>query len=89
VVGVLPDRFDFGSIFSPGAKVDMFSPAILDDMRDWGNILALVGRIKPGVTVAQAQADSDSVLPHLYFNVKFAESLGFYKKPMQLMTLKE
>ncbi len=89
VVGVLPDRFDFGSIFSPGAKVDMFSPATLDDMRDWGNILALVGRIKPGVTVAQAQADSDSVLPHLYFNIKFADSVGFYKKPMQLMTLKE
>jgi predicted permease len=89
VVGVLPDRFDFGSVFSPGTKVDMFSPANLDDMRDWGNVLALVGRVKPGVTVAQAQADSVSVLPHLYFNVKSADSLGFYKKPMQLMTLKE
>ncbi len=89
VVGVLPDKFDFGSVFSPGTKVDMFSPANLDDMRDWGNILALVGRIKPGVTVAQAQADSDSVLPHLYFNVKAADSLGSYKKPMQLMILKE
>jgi len=89
VVGVLPDRFDFGSVFSPGTKVDMFSPANLDDMRDWGNVLALVGRVKPGVTVAQAQADSASVLPHLYFNVKSADSMGFYKKPMQLMTLKE
>jgi len=89
VVGVLPDKFDFGSVFSPGTKVDMFSPANLDDMRDWGNILALVGRIKPGVTVAQAQADSDSVLPHLYFNVKYPDSLGSYKKPMQLMNLKE
>ena len=89
VVGILPDRFDFGSVFSPGTKVDMFSPANLDDMRDWGNVLALVGRIKPGVTVAQAQADSDSVLPRLYFTVKSADSLGFYKRPMQLMTLKE
>ena len=89
VVGVLPDRFDFGSVFSPGTKVDMFSPANLDDMRDWGNVLALVGRVKPGVTVAQAQADSASVLPHLYFNIKSADSLGFYKKPMQLVPLKE
>ena len=89
VVGVLPDRFDFGSVFSPGTKVDMFSPANLDDMRDWGNVLALVGRVKPGITVAQAQADSDSVLPRLYFTVKSADSLGFYKRPMQLMTLKE
>jgi len=89
VVGVLPDRFDFGSVFSPCTKVDMFSPANLDDMRDWGNILALVGRIKPGVTVAQAQADADSVLPRLYFSIKYADSVGFYKKPMQLMTLKE
>ena len=26
VVGVLPDTFDFGSVFSPGAKVDLFTP---------------------------------------------------------------
>jgi predicted permease len=90
VVGVLPDNFDFGSVFSPGAKIDMFTPANLDDMRDWGNILALVGRVKPGLTIGQAQADANIVLPHLYFNVKYPESLGNYKNaPMQLMTLKE
>jgi hypothetical protein len=44
VVGVLPDTFDFGSVFSPGAKADIYVPAILDDMRDWGNTLALIGR---------------------------------------------
>ena len=36
VVGVLPQNFDFGAILSPGSKVDLFTPAILDDMRDWG-----------------------------------------------------
>jgi hypothetical protein len=65
VVGVLPENFDFGSVFSPGTKVDLFTPAVLDDMRDWGNILALVGRMKPGVTIAQAQADADIVTPRL------------------------
>ncbi len=56
VVGVLPDTFDFGSVFSPGAKVDLFTPYIMDDFRDDGNDLALIGRLKPGVTLAQAQA---------------------------------
>jgi predicted permease len=90
VVGVLPANFDFGAIFSPGSKVDLFTPAILDDMRDWGNILAFVGRLKPGITIAQAQADSNIVLPRLYFNPKYPDSLGAYKKrPMQLETVKE
>ena len=90
VVGVLPASFDFGSVFSPGAKVDLFMPAVLDDMREWGNILALVGRLKPGVTVAQAQADVNIVTPRLYFNPKYADSLGAYaKRPMALMTVKE
>ncbi len=65
VVGVLPAAFDFGSVFSPGLKVDMFVPAIMDFWRTWGNTLALVGRLKPGVTVAQAQAESNILFPQL------------------------
>ena len=79
VVGVLPAGFDFGAVFAPGTKVDLFTPDVLDDMRDWGNILALVGRMKPGVSVGQAQADLKSVAPHLYFNTKYPNSSGFYK----------
>jgi predicted permease len=90
VVGVLPENFDFGSVFSPGAKVDLFTPVILDQIRPWGNTLALVGRIKPSVTVAQAQADANIVTPRLYFSPKYPDSLGAYKnRPMKLMTLKE
>jgi predicted permease len=91
VVGVLPESFDFGAVFSPGSKVDLFTPTTLDgDMHDWGNILALVGRTKPGVTVAEAQADANIVLPHLYFNVKNPQSIGAYKDPpMRLTMLKE
>ena len=48
VIGVLPETFDFGSVFSPGAKVDLFVPYIMDDFRDDGNDLALVGRLKAG-----------------------------------------
>ena len=78
VLGVLPETFDFGSVFAPGAKIDLYTPAILDDMRDWGNIMALVGRMKPGTTLAQAQAEADLLFPHLDFNVKHPEYGGGY-----------
>ena len=73
VVGVLPDTFDFGSVFSPGAKVDVFTPYIMDDFRDDGNDLALIGRLKPGVALAQAQREADELFPQLYFEHKHPE----------------
>src|SRR5262249_60268418 len=54
VVGVLPPTFDFGTVFSPGAKGDLFTPLTLDQQRNWGNIVTLIGRLKPGVTTSQA-----------------------------------
>src|SRR4030095_2434816 len=36
-----------------------------DDMRTWGNTLAVVGRLKPEVTVAQAQTEADVLFPQL------------------------
>jgi predicted permease len=79
VVGVLRDSFDFGAVFSPGAKVDLFTPLDLNQARDWGNIVTLLGRLKPGVTVAQARDDANRVAPDIYFNVKYPETLGRYK----------
>jgi predicted permease len=78
VVGVLPNSFDFGSVFSPGAKVDFFSPAIFSDMEDWGNTMALVGRLKPGVTLGLAQSEADSLFPQLHFNWKHPDWGGNY-----------
>jgi predicted permease len=65
IVGVLPSSFDFGSVFLPGARMDLYVPAFLDDMRTWGNTLAVVGRLKPGVTVGQAQVEADVLFPQL------------------------
>jgi predicted permease len=65
IVGVLPASFDFGSVFSPGMQVDFFVPAYMDFWRTWGNTLAVVGRLKPGVSLAQAQAESDLLFPQL------------------------
>ncbi len=78
VVGVLPETFDFGSVFSPGARVDMFTPVILDDMSDWGRVLAPIGRLKPGVSVAQAQTEANILGPELDFNVRRHVPKGFY-----------
>jgi len=78
VVGVLPETFDFGSVFSPGARVDMFVPAIPDDMRDWGSVFLLIGRLKPGVNVVKAQAEANVLAPELDFNIKYHVPKGYY-----------
>jgi predicted permease len=78
VIGVLPESFDFGSVFSPGYKVDLYTPVILDDIRDEGNTMALVGRLKPEVTVVQAQAEADLLFPTLHFSLKHPEYGGSY-----------
>ncbi len=67
VIGILPDTFDFGSVFSPGARVDLFVPYIMDYFRDDGNDLALIGRLNKGVTLPQAQSEADQLFPQLYF----------------------
>ena len=59
IVGVTPASFDFGAVFAPGKKVDLFVPAVMDFWNSWGNTLALVGRLKPGVTPTQAQDEAD------------------------------
>jgi predicted permease len=62
VVGVLPASFDFASTFSPTSRVDFLNPfPIADETDRWGNTLAMIGRLKPGVTVQAAQAELDVI----------------------------
>jgi len=89
VIGVLPANFDYGAVFSPGAKVDMFTPLDLDKERNWGNIVTLIGRLKPGVTFPQALDDAKRVAPNIYFNVKYPETLGRYKDNLIPVSLKD
>ena len=88
VVGVLPPSFDFGAVFSPGAKVDLFVPLDLDMERNWGNIVTLIGRLKPGVTVAQALDDATRVAPDMYFNTRYPQTRGRYKGDLIPVPLK-
>jgi predicted permease len=79
VVGILPESFDFGSVFSPGAGVDAFVPTVLDDIRRQGNTLALIGRLKPGVTTAQARSEAQTLFPRFYWSKSFPDSAGQYR----------
>lgn len=66
IVGVLPASFDFGSIFSPGSRIDLLTPfPICEQTSRWGNTLAVVGRLKPGVTLQSAQAEFDVIAPQV------------------------
>src|SRR5216683_753441 len=85
VVGVLPETFDFGAVFSPGAKVEIFVPQVMDDIRNQGNTLALIGRLKPGASVTQAQAEATVLFPKFYWSKKFPDSAGNYTaRPIEL-----
>ena len=66
VVGVLPASFDFASVFAPGSHFDLYFPFPLSpETNRWGNTMAMIGRLKPGVTAAQAQADTRTIAAQL------------------------
>jgi predicted permease len=66
VAGVLPERFDMGSVFAPGSHFDLYYPFPLsNETNRWGNTLAIVGRLKPGVTIGQARAEIQILGPQM------------------------
>jgi putative ABC transport system permease protein len=84
VVGVLPPSFDFSSMFSPGVTVDFLRPFAIGAQTDrYGNTLVILGRLKPGVTPPQAQADLDAVLATLKEEQPDRWGLGARLTPLQ------
>jgi putative ABC transport system permease protein len=62
IIGILPPSFDFASVFSPGARIDLLMPFPISPETDrWGNTLSIIGRLKPGITVEKAQAEFDLI----------------------------
>src|SRR3984957_18917721 len=58
VDGVLPASFDLASVFAPGSHFDLYFPFPLSsETNRWGNTMAIVGRLKPGVAISSAQAE--------------------------------
>jgi hypothetical protein len=64
VVGVLPASFDFATIFAPGSRFDLYFPfALSPETNRWGNTMAMIGRLKPGATAANAHAEVRVLAP--------------------------
>ena len=62
VVGVLPASFDFATVFAPGSHFDLYFPfPLTEETNRWGNTMAMIGRLKPGVSVEQARAEIRTV----------------------------
>jgi predicted permease len=90
VIGVLPRTFDFGAVFSPGAKIDAITPLNLyGPPRDWGNIITFIGRLKPGVSLAQARQDAAAAAQHMCWNNKQPQTCGTYKDEVVPVPLKD
>lgn len=58
IVGVLPPSFDFDAIFTPGNEADVLYPFPLSpETARYGNTVFGIGRMKPGATLDQVQAE--------------------------------
>ncbi len=62
VVGVLPATFDFGAVFAPGTRIDMFVPIPVDEqINRYGNMFTMIGRLNPGATVTNAAREIEAI----------------------------
>jgi len=90
VIGVLPKSFDFGAVFSPGAKIDAITPLDLyGPPRNYGNIITFIGRLKPGVTLAQATGDAEEASRVMCWRNSIPSSCGNYKGSVIPVPLKD
>ena len=72
IVGVMPAEFKF-----PRLEIDLWMPMALDTKRTAPYFFALVGRLRPGVEVGQAQADTTGVLQNFgRSNPNLSEAVG-------------
>jgi predicted permease len=86
VIGVLPRSFDFGAVFAPGTNVDVFTAIVPQDIRREGNTITLLGRLKPGVTIAQARAEAALLFPRIDFlrdHPEFKAGYSAYPTPLK------
>src|SRR6185369_12475819 len=57
IVGILPATFDFGAVFNPGSRIDLFAPYPITPQTGGGNTVAILGRLAQGATIEQARAE--------------------------------
>ncbi|MCC6535978.1 MAG: ABC transporter permease [Bryobacterales bacterium] len=79
VNGVMGPDFDFASVFNPAAQAELYLPARLDEMRNWGNVFFVIGRLRPGAALAEARRE----LRELNTRIR-AENTTIYRSDSQL-----
>jgi predicted permease len=84
IVGVMPAEFKF-----PRFEIDLWIPLALDSKRTAPYFFAIVGRLKPGVQIAQAQSDTTGILQNFgreHPNVSEAVGLSEGNGPRTIVT---
>jgi predicted permease len=91
VVGIMPPGFAWGRAYGEEAQGDLWAPyALTPERRSEGNRgneqLDAWGRLRPGASVAQAQAELDAVIVRLRerFPGRYTEASGFRLKVVPL-----
>jgi hypothetical protein len=57
IVGVLPATFDFGAVFDPGSRIDLFVPYPMTYQTGGGNTVKAIGRLASGVPLDRAKGE--------------------------------
>lgn len=83
IVGVLPPTFDFASIFSPGNEIELITPfPLTPETARWGNTLFGIGRLRPGATLPQAQAELTVISEGLRKTIPNGGAFGAAVRPL-------
>jgi predicted permease len=83
VIGVLPASFDFGSVFAPGSRFDLyFAFPLSPETNRWGNTMAMIGRLRPGVSVGEAGAEIRTIGGQLTAEHPDRNSFGGHVRPL-------
>jgi predicted permease len=79
----MPASFDFGAVFAPGSHFDLYFPFPLSpETNRWGNTMAMIGRLKPGASVAEAQAEIRTVAGQITAEHPDRNSFQGHVKPL-------
>src|SRR6185436_15033181 len=83
VIGVLPATFDFASVFAPGASVDLFTPYAMSERHNRnGNILGVIGRLRPGASIDQARKELAGIGRQLTEEFPLRNPVGARVRPL-------
>ncbi|HEY4249413.1 MAG TPA: ABC transporter permease [Lacunisphaera sp.] len=83
VIGVLPPAFDFAAIFTPGSGVDVVTAfPLTPETARYGNTVFGIGRLKPGATVAQTQAELTIISERLHKIITNSGDFGAIVRPL-------